>query len=467
VLAALLLCALPSSQADAQTVSLRLRQATLPEVIARLSPQVGYQFRLAVSREIETARHDFECKEASLPLALLGLGSAFGCDFYSTDLTGFFVVAPSKGEVTLQSVGPFRMRASGVTPSDGAGTVRVPLYLSAADPARIEAIAGLGPDLRALDNFGRDLLPPSSSGLRITTSQRFRPGEYSQTLILSLRDDRAVRIRAIRGSVALYRRLTPVRLEFPIPGGRLQAGRGEQSASLREGQVRGNLDSVLMEEDVLQVRARLAWPEAVNMVATGIARTPVPYVVDVNGQVVRDYSPERARIRRVGGQQISEQVLRFESLEAPPARLVYDLLAREEPDEMLPFRLAALPLPEREDVAPKPESRAFFASDGGSISFAVVDQAGKAVEGETDVGLELRGPQGWSGRRWIEVISDPDGRVKIEHLRPGRYRVHRVFRFDPTRPPVSGAQAEIEVVVTAGKGSSLPPLRLPLTAPPE
>ena len=453
------LAALPS---QAQSITARFRQSTLNDVTERLTPLLGYQFRLVVGRETEELRRDFDWKDASLGRVLDEMGTAYGCEFYSIDATGFQVIGRSNRSEPETRAGEYRVRMASIAPASEDGQIRATLRCYAPDEAGAEAVVGLGPDFRAVDNFGRTLEAQDLEGVRSSSATRGRLLEFAQTVFLRLRDQRAVRLRSVQGSLLLYSRVTPVHFEFPLeaPGSEVRSVPAQSQAG-----VEARVSRWRRQGNVVYVEARLAWQPAVNLVGRGVSRAPVPYLVDRQGNVFRDYSPIPTRVRTLEGLRVAEQSLRFEGLSEDPARLVYDLMSRSEPGRTVPFQFSALALPETETTDSRSDHRALYDEKGGAVVFAVQEAAGKAVEGEVGISLAPRTADGWGGRRWMDVVTDSQGRVRLEHVRPGIYRVLRLFRFDPVAPPAPRGGGEIEVTVTAGRDTTLPALRLPIPAP--
>lgn len=464
-----LLCtaALAAAGARAHEISLEKKQVTLGEAVRELQKQTGFEYRVAVPKEIEAARHDFHWRKAPLSRALGDLSAAFGCDIFSVDSSGFFIIpAQPMGKKEKQEfpVGPYRLRAAPLVPLNEEGQVQLTLVFAAPDDERMEAVAGLAGDLRVLDSFGRSLLPPNPMGIRRTTASRVRLTEYWHRLQIPLRDGRAARLRSVSGSLLLYRRVIPLRFEFPVAGA---PDTVRPQPLSREG-VEVRLEKWSGEGREFAATTRLSWlqSDTRDVVGRGISRTPQPYLVDANGRVYRDSRVNRIRRQEEGeGRLVQEQSVRFEGVEAPPARLVYELFLREDPSATLPFRLTDLSLPNTETTPFKPELRPFFAEPGGSLTFQVRDRRGKPLEGEVALAFSRREREGWSGWRWIEAVTAADGTLRIENLRPGTYRVRRLFRFEPSRPPVAPPGATLTVTVEAEKEAMLPALQLPVTSP--
>jgi hypothetical protein len=443
----------------AQAVSFSSTSASLEEVTRELSRQTGYQFMVSAGKEAEALRHPIQWKDVQLTDAVSELARLFKCEFFSIDSGGFYVIPTSKPEGKEYPVGPYLLRHGTPTGEEGdTNALRLTLMFAAPDEARMEAIAGLGPDLRVIDNFGRALVEPSPAGLQGTSAIRVRLAEHWQRLQLVQKDSNAVRIRELSGSLVLFRKVTPVRVELPLDEEMLPQVVEQNGLTF-------GLQKFTQEGKELVATTRIAWPEEVRVVGRGISRTPLPYLVDENGRVYRDVSG--AQPRRSPNSTDWEQRVRFEEIVGKPVKLVYDVLVKEQPDQRIPFRITSIPLPSRNSVRFKPEHRPFYAPNGGGLVFSIVDRSGKAVEGEVSVGLSRKMGSGWSGVRWIELISEADGTVKLDHLEPGVYRISRSFRFDPQAKRIGGPGAPLEVTITPKTEVKIAPLRLPVSAPQE
>ena len=456
--AALSLVSALTVPAAAQDVTVQAKGVRIGDVADLLAEQTGYRFSVAAGKQIEDARKDVSIAGKPLAATLSLLSSVFNCDFYSPDSGGFFVIPLPKAPEKEATVGAYRLRVERLAETQE-GALELTLGFTSDDDERIEAIAGLGPELKIIDNFGRALTAPRVSGIRRTTGIRSRLTSYWHRQYLYPVDDRAVRIRSISGTLVLFKKVTPLRLEFPLEDP------DRARALVREGvDVRLERFSQLGRDCF--VATRLAWPSALNVVGRGISRTPLPYLVDERGRAHRDASPRLVQSRPeegAAGENLSEQQFRFEGVEAKPVKLVYDILLREQPEGVLPFRLGDIPLPARDPAAEPPQERPFAEAAGGSLSFLIRDRSGRPAEGEVSVGISRKTATGWTGWRWTDLITDPDGRARLGPLQPGVYRITRVYRTAPGTVPVSRDSKPLEVTVAAKKDAEVAPLRLPIT----
>jgi hypothetical protein len=119
--------------------------------------------------------------------------------------------------------------------------------------------------------------------------------------------------------------------------------------------------------------------------------------------------------------------------------------------------------------APKPPPDRPYYQQGGGILLNQVRVADKAAgEGTLSIGLAVKEGDGWSGIRWQNVDVDRTGAAKLEDLKPGTYRLLRVYRPSATPIPPRGRwqNNEVTIAVTAGKEAALPALQWMPEAPP-
>jgi len=456
--ASLLLAVVFAPPAAAQAVNFSSKSASLEEVTTQLARQTGYAFMVSAGKEAESLRHPIQWKDVQLANAIAELARSYKCEFFSIDSSGFYVIPTSKPEGKEAPVGPYMLRYGGPAGEEGeAGALRLTLMFTAPDDERMEAIAGLGSDLRVVDNFGRLMSEPVPSGIQGTNAIRVRLTEYWQRLQLIQKDTNAVRIRDLSGSLVLYRKVTPVRVEIPLDPEMLPREVEQNGITFR-------LEKFALDGKEVSATTRITWPESARVMGRGISRTPLPYVVDDSGRVYRDTAGGQPR--QGPGEVGWEQRVRFEELSGKPVKLVYDVLLKEQPGQSIPFRISAIPMPVRTSVRFKPEHRPFYTKDGGAVSFSLVDRAGRPVEGEVSLGLSRKTANGWSGVRWIELISEADGSVKVDHIEPGTYRLSRSFRYEPQGPRIEATGPPVEVTVAAKTEAKLAAFRIPRDAAP-
>jgi hypothetical protein len=447
-----------ATPAAAQAVTVDAKAATISEITSQLERQTGYEFRVSVGREAEGVRREVHWKDTPLAAAVAELMRVFNCELFSIDSEGFYVIPVQKEKKPLREtpVGGYQLRLAEPSRVEGEPNVlQMTLMFTAPDEEQMEAIAGLGPDFRVVDNFGRSLAEPTPKGIQGTAAIRVRLAEYWQRLQLAQPDGNAVRIRSLSGSLVLYRKVTPVRVEIPLDPEKLPQEVQQQGITFR-------LEKAMSGGKEHNFTARLAWPESLRVVGRGISRTPLPYLVDDKGQVYRDTSGAQPRKDRDGGEW--EQRVRFEEVEGKPVKLVYDVLVKEDPSRTVPFRVTSIPLPGAQSSRFKPEQRPFYDAMGGTITLSVTDRNDRPMEGAVSLGLARKTESGWGPVRWIEVVTEADGKVRVDHVQPGVYRVARSFRAEPAARRIEATGRPVEITATVGKESRLPVFKLPLTA---
>lgn len=441
----------------AQRLTVQLKDATVLQAVFYLFRQTGYQFQLRVPEELTMVHRDLDLHDVTLARGVAEIEAAFGCEFQSKDSQGFLVVAARKRETPETVVGEFRARVLPPELNEGVRTVDVTLVFVPADADRTEAIAGLAEGTRATDSFHRPVSISGGHGIQTTVAARPRLTEYHQHLTLLPRDARAPRLRSLDGTLILFRKVTPLKVELPLGGETPPPATPAPGVEVR-------LTRFSSTADGYQAQTRLEWAEERTVIGAGISRTPTAYLIDSTGRTYRDPAISTRRTRVGGGRATREQTFKFEGVAGKPVKLVYDLLLKEDPTLKVPFHLTDIPLPADNLGAQK---NPFYDAMGASLAFTVEDRDGRAMEGVVSLRLERKSVDGWSGPRWMEVVSAVDGKVRVEHLQPGTYRITRGFRQDPAHAALGETAAPAVVTFTSGKELLLPPLKLAIRAPEE
>jgi hypothetical protein len=166
--------------------------------------------------------------------------------------------------------------------------------------------------------------------------------------------------------------------------------------------------------------------------------------------------------------------LQYPGLKRPPAKVAVLVLLRAGPVTSVPVRLKQIPLPDFTGTGSsnRPALGLPFDEAAATELAAAVTVDGKpAGPGILAIGLQPLAPEGEAGKppagrpgwRWIEVPTDADGRARLPHLKPGRYRVWRFWRPVPGTParapdPFSWVEPKVTVEIRAGAPTVLPPL---------
>jgi hypothetical protein len=184
----------------------------------------------------------------------------------------------------------------------------------------------------------------------------------------------------------------------------------------------------------------------------------------------------------------------FPGMEEPPVKVTWNLIAKERPERLFSFRMTDIPLPEpgvfvpRRTVPPRivrsgpaPPNRPFYEAGGGTLVTRVQIGGKPAGEGTLQLGLAPKEGSGWGPTRWLDMDVAGDGIGRLADVKPGTYRVLRVFR--PRQVPKTDGVVrgrwlggEVDVVVAAGKESGGPvlqwvtlpdPVKKPAAGPPK
>jgi hypothetical protein len=179
----------------------------------------------------------------------------------------------------------------------------------------------------------------------------------------------------------------------------------------------------------------------------------------------------------------------FPGLEEQPTKLVWELLEKTRPEKLFSFRMVDIPLPQagpfipRRNPGPRPPAtgpqgpKHPHYEEGGGVLVSSIEVAGKpAPAGSLQLGLAAQSGPDWGPVRWTDVEVTAAGVARLEDVKPGRYRLLRVYRPKDraAAPPGEGRwlNGEVVVEVVAGKETALAALqwkvqsRKPATAAP-
>jgi hypothetical protein len=393
------------------------------------------------------------------------------------------LAAGSQSAMVETTAGPYRIEVERVSvfetrSLEGGGHSRsvqrscaLTLRLTAAAPEELQAILGIAPEIRAMDDTGQRLhargpvLPSFSAGAV--------PGGSRLVASLEAPDRRATRLAEVAGELILYRTVTPARIEFD-----LAADPGERVETL--GSARITLQKAEVSGDECVVRLRVEGDPALVVADQPQAlERAVPVLLTRSGARHRLGSFSATSGVSPEGKLFTEQKLTFRGLKEAPSRLVLDALLKSDPDRRIAFRLVDVPLPpeypaqpasgstnrrigvapSRSDVTGVRVTGPLAAVNGGSLAGAV--EATGAGGGRVAFGLSLREGSGWSAVRWIEAPTDAAGMARITGMRPGRYRVRRTFTRTTAGTSAAGGwkNDDVTVFVVAGMETLLPPLQ--------
>jgi hypothetical protein len=220
------------------------------------------------------------------------------------------------------------------------------------------------------------------------------------------------------------------------------------------------------------VRVRVYTPQQgsrVGSVQGSGSWTVQPYLIGTSGKI---YQSNRVQSTGWGDPQfsVSDSVFVFPGLQDEPAKLVWELVERPEPVKLFTFRMTDIPLPEPNTPQPRqPNVRPgipvathpFFERGGGTlVSKVLIGDA--AAQGTLQIGLAARTAEGWGPTRWFEMPVEDMGELRLENVKPGSYRLQRVFRpREGEAGPKGGAWAneDLTVTLTTAKEATVAPLR--------
>lgn len=191
-----------------------------------------------------------------------------------------------------------------------------------------------------------------------------------------------------------------------------------------------------------------------------------PILVGASG---RPYGPFAlgTNARREGENTIIELTCGWSDIREPVESAVFELVERAEPQRLFTFQMLDIPMPRRWGRgggmnAPfvKPVHHALYQAKGATLESSVRLGERAAPGGTLQLGMALRGAEGWGPTRWFQLTVDTSGRSRLPDLKPGSYRVLR--RYDGKAGPTTGGawqNTETVLEIARGKVVSLPPLR--------
>jgi hypothetical protein len=339
-----------------------------------------------------------------------------------------------------------------------------------------DTIAGLG-SLVAKDDRGTVLmLRQTGSAVGTDITPGLFPDEWTTGFFLAGLHPMAKKLEWLEGDLIVFRQVRRHRVEFSVPvnqdRARQQAGEAEVELTRFE-----TGDPMVSGPSV----------EAQVSTAHGSALRPrgfsdfLPMLVGASGRIYAptgvgfgsSSSPKGARF------QVFAQ---FQPIDEPVVRIVLQLVERSQPEKLLTFRMQDIPLPPEAVPAPPPRpaprplapplparntpaggaERPYYQEDGGNLVSRSQIQGQPAGEGILSLGLSRKTGGEWSSIRWIEVEVNNRGEARLPNLKPGTYRIRRVYRPREERRgtgPGRWLDTEVVIDVVAGREVILPPLR--------
>ncbi|HTE17530.1 MAG TPA: hypothetical protein VK689_04010, partial [Armatimonadota bacterium] len=372
-------------------------------------------------------------------------------------------------------------------PSDqGSLWVRIGCELEDGDAGMLAGIA----NLTAKDDQGSILatdepFPPPGGfyGARDHGNQRL-PDEWSIHANLPQPHPRARKLAWLEGDVMVFKTYRTLQVQFPLPEGDKPVSTKLTDATLEilkfeAGRAAARPEGVPAPA---RVKARLRVPMGSQFGQQFLFSGKKPALVGASGET---YAADDTNITNPETDQegtVYTMEYAFPQVKAPVVGIRFGLVEMSEPEKLFTFRMTDIPLPpEPAFVAgrnpPPPPldpagavlegERAYYSKGGGVLVSRVLLRERPAAGGTLSLGLSRKeGAAGWSGTRWLDVDVSPDGAARLEDLKPGTYRLLRVYR--PAEGPKieGGAWQAGEVVVEVAAGKEVAPAPLRWTAEP-
>lgn len=385
--------------------------------------------------------------------------------------------------IYAQSIGTYGGRnKSFIGDGDGENgglSLQVALELGDRDAERMEGIG----DVVAQDDQGNFLVAdqPHFGGSMASGY----PDEWTAGFNLSPPHPRAKKLSWMEGTLYTYRTFKTMRAEVPLPLAQKQvrtrlgdwlivvsryepaykpppAPRPEPEPE-DEGLPRFPEEEMTPQTYGPSVRVRVYTPDATVLQSRMGDFGVQPLLVTRSG---RRIGPVESAWENSGDGKLllQESVVVFPELNEPPAALVWEVVEKGDPAPLLTFRMRDIPLPDSRPFVARLQppvnpaagtaggGHAFFDPAGGSLVNRVEIAGRPASGGALQLGLAARVDGDWGPTRWIEVEVGPDGTARLEHLRPGAYRLIRVYHppegaTSPTPPDGRWQNGQVEIAV--------------------
>jgi hypothetical protein len=501
----LLVAAACAAWGESRRVSVKLERVAPQEAVRRLSEAAGVPLELAPPAPEGSL--SFDWKDVTFAEALRQLCAK--ATLRVSRKAGGFVLSPSReapAAPPLKRVGLFRKdaiefyatavsltdeRTLSFTGEDADTFDDVELALrifAQLGEVETDQVAGIE-NVTAQDDLGTRLtFDRSRSSTQLYATRGF-PDEWAGTLALSPPNPRARKIAWVQGDLMVYRKIAPLHVELPLPPTgrslRAQAGDWLLVVSQYEEVHREPEDDdeglpplgARPQSAGPGMRLRVYRPRRSGMEVRG-GGSVYPALIDSAG---RAHTPVFSGGRGAGDGQLSltDATLIYPRGSGPPYRLSWDFLQRSDPERLVTFRMTDIPLPPpaaaprggpaarpaaplAPPAAPPDRRHPYFQAGGGALVTRVTLEGETTGEATVQIGLSLKTAGGWDAVRWVERDLDRSGAARVADLKPGVYRVRRVYRRRHG-PNVMGAgrwvDETVEVAVTAGKESIPRPLR--------
>lgn len=500
-LALALLCA--PCGADNPRVSLKIAPVTAQEAARLLSQASGVPVEVTGSEPAAAVvpKAGFEWSGVTFARALRDLCRRF--DLQPTRRAGGYLLIPLAGAVPGKpparvglwerdglrlfarevSIDESRaMNFVGEEAEGGGGGLTVQVFgeLGAGDAERVSGIE----NARARDDLGNVMTATDDGYSDPFSPLAAYPDEWVGSITFERPHPKARKLAWVEGDLMAFRTLKALRVEVPLPLARsnVRASAGDWLMVVSQYQA----EHKEPEDDDAglpplaagppasgpSMRVRVYHPAATQVFSRSAEWGVVPMLVGATGRI---YPPAQSGGSGAGDGQMSltDYRLVYPVLDPAdlPAKLVWSLAEKSDPYRLCRFRLENIPIPAPAPFVPRvltvpaakpdPEEaeRPFFDPSGGVLTGGVEAPGGSAADGKVTFGLAERRGTGWGPVRWMELAVGADGILRLENVKPGEYRVLRVWRSTPPAAPGRWVNGDVTVRVDAGKKTALPALQ--------
>lgn len=495
--AALLTC-IAGARAENPKLTLDLENVSAPEAVAALAKNSGVALRFQerygddyASPERQQRRANFRWRNVTLSQALREASEKFGLKFRRSQSGYFLHFAASPAEapaplarmekdgvqVRIRQITTETVRRSGsgedfTVSGSGQMMVAFEAQLREGDAAALMGLA----NITAKDDRGNVLVADygrvfSSSNLDLY------PDEWRGGITLTGPDPAARKLLWVEGDLLKAEVFEPIELAVPLP---LAAAGGRQEVGTIRVEVNRLLPTPAEAGGPVgspagpRIEYRLVTPQGVYLYARNGEYTVTPVLVGASGRRYTAYQTFGGSNRVSNeGKLVREFQSTLPNITEPLVSAVFSLVRKEGRERLVHFRFEDVDLPGNTPNIPRrvatlerggltPEQRPLYQRDGGGILSMV--QVGKmpARAGVLWLGLSEAGARRAGEVEWYEQPVDGGGIALLSQLKPGRYRLLRIYRPatpDPALPPGEWENSEVEVEIKAGKVLEAPALR--------
>jgi hypothetical protein len=357
--------------------------------------------------------------------------------------------------------------------SNAGGQTRMSLWVGCllAD-GDAEAIAGFT-RVVARDDLGNLLAADPQEGNPFDNSLQGGsfPDECNGSVTLTAPPPRAKKLVSVEGDLMVYRVCRRLRVEIPLPLDHATARKEIAGATFEVTQFAAGLAAPTAAETGPSVQARINVPvDSPIRIDPGFGAMPA--LVGASGKT---YAPNDGHSGwqndRKGRQWTVDS--RYAPIGEPVVKAIFQPMEKSDPVKLISFRMGEILLPPAgllalpaSPMAALPERRAgpewpYYDPGGGSLLSRVQLGNQPAGEGTLRLGLSLKAGGEWGSAHWIDVSVDQDGAARVQDLKPGTYRLLRLYLAK--KPPQfdgsgrwTGSETTIEVAV--GRETTPPPL---------